>query len=80
MSYAVYLYNIPQVSEDGTQALPVPDSQTQTFADIDQAKTFASEHKLTFDRVVLMQQDDGQQLVERYVDGQHETPDQIVRR
>ena len=80
MSYAVYLYNIPQVSEDGTQALPIPASQTQAFADLDQAKAFAQEHKLTFDRVVLMHEADGQRLVERYVDGQYETPETIVRR
>ncbi|MEM8529457.1 MAG: hypothetical protein AAGF95_01355 [Chloroflexota bacterium] len=80
MSYAVYLYNIPQVSEDGTQALPVPESQTQTFENVDQAKMFAQEQKLTFDRVVLMQEEEEQRLVERYVDGQHETPETIVRR
>ena len=79
MSYAVYLYNIPQVSEDGTQALPVPESQTQTFADLDQAKAFAQEQKRTFDRVVLMYEADDQRLVERYVDGQYETPETIVR-
>ena len=79
MSYAVYLYNIPQVSEDGTQALSVPESQTQTFTSLDQAKVFAQEQKLTFDRVVLMQEGD-QRLIERYVDGQYETPETIVRR
>ena len=41
ISYMIYLYNIPQVSADGTQALPVPESQTQTFVDLDQAQAFA---------------------------------------
>ena len=80
MSYTVYVYNIPQVSEDGTQALPVPESQTQTFANLEQAKAFAQGQKLAFDRVVLMQEAEGQRLVERYVNGQYETPETIVRR
>ena len=79
MSYAVYLYNIPQVSEDGTQSLPVTESQNQTFANLAQAKAFAQQQKQTFDRVVLMQEENGQRLVERYVNGQYETPETIVR-
>jgi len=70
MSYKVYLYNIPRVSEDGKQAIPVPDSQTEEFNDVDDAKTFATEHKRSFDRAVLMQEDnDGQKMVVRYADG-----------
>ncbi|HYW73571.1 MAG TPA: hypothetical protein VE961_21290 [Pyrinomonadaceae bacterium] len=70
MSYKVYLYNIPKVSEDGKQAIPVPDSQVKEFNGVDDAKVFAAEHKNNFDRVVLMQ-DGGeeQKMVVRYVDG-----------
>jgi hypothetical protein len=31
MSYKVYLYNIPKVSEDGKQSIAVPDSQVKEF-------------------------------------------------
>ena len=79
--YEVYLYNIPKVSEDGKQAIPVPKNETMQFASLDEAKKFAAERKDRFDRAVVMQKDDeGQKLVERYVDGQHETPENIVRR
>jgi hypothetical protein len=71
MSYEIYLYNIPKVSEDGKQAIPVPDSQVKEFASLDDARKFAAEHKNSFDRVVLMQKDDdGQKMVVRYIDGQ----------
>ncbi len=70
MPYKVYLYNIPKVSEDGKQAIPVPDSQVKEFDGVDYAKVFAAEHKNNFDRVVLMQEgDEGQKMVVRYVDG-----------
>jgi len=70
MSYKVYLYNIPKVSEDGKQSIPVPDSQVKEFDGIDDAKMFAAERKNNFDRVVLMQEDDeGQKTVVRYFDG-----------
>jgi hypothetical protein len=70
MSYKVYLYNIPRVSEDGKQAIPVPDSQVKEFDGVDDAKIFAAEHKNSFDRVVLMQDDnEGQKMVVRYVGG-----------
>ncbi len=70
MSYKVYLYNIPKVSEDGKQSIPVPDSQVKEFNGADDAKMFAAEHKNNFDRVVLMQEDnEGQRMVVRYVDG-----------
>jgi hypothetical protein len=70
MSYKVYLYNIPEVSEDGKQAIPVPDGQVKEFDGVDDAKIFAAEHKNNFDRVALMQEDDdGQKMVVRYVDG-----------
>jgi hypothetical protein len=70
MSYKVYLYNIPKVSEDGKQAIPVPDSQMKEFDGVDGAKIFAAEHKNSFDRVALMQEgDDGEKMIVRYVDG-----------
>jgi hypothetical protein len=70
MSYKVYLYNIPKVSEDGKQAIPVPDGQVKEFDGVDGAKIFAAEHKNNFDRVVLMQEDnEGQKMVLRYGDG-----------
>ena len=70
MPYKAYLYNVPKVSEDGKQAIPVPDSQTKEFDGVDDAKIFAAEHKNSFDRVVLMQEDsEGQKMVLRYVDG-----------
>jgi hypothetical protein len=70
MSYKVYLYNIPRVSEDGKGAIPVPDSQVKEFDGVDEAKVFAAERKNGFDRVVLMQEDnEGQKIVLRYTDG-----------
>jgi hypothetical protein len=70
MSYKVYLYNIPKVSEDGKQSIAVPDGQVKEFDGVDDAKVFAAERKNSFDRVVLMQEDgEGQKLVLRYMDG-----------
>jgi hypothetical protein len=70
MSCKVYLYNIPKVSEDGKQAIPVPDSRVKDFGSVDDAKIFAAEQKNSFDRVVLMHEDaEGQKTVVRYVDG-----------
>jgi hypothetical protein len=70
MFYKVYLYNIPKVSEDGKHAIPIPDSQMKEFNGVDDAKIFAAERKNNFDRVVLMQEDDGgQKMVLRYIDG-----------
>jgi hypothetical protein len=71
MSYKVYLYNIPKVSEDGKQSILVPDSQVKEFDGVDDAKIFAAERKNSFDRVVLMQEDnEGQKIVVRYIDAQ----------
>jgi len=70
MSYKVYLYNIPKVSESGKQAIPVPDSRVKEFDGVEDAKIFAAEHKNSFDRVALIQEDnEGQKMVVRYVDG-----------
>lgn len=70
MSYKVYLYNIPKVLEDSKQAIPVPDGRVKEFDGVDDARTFAAERKNSFDRVVLMQEDNEEQkMVLRYVDG-----------
>jgi hypothetical protein len=70
MSYKVYLYNIPKVSEDGKQAIPVPDGQVKEFDGVDGAKIFAAEHKNSFDRVALMQEDnEGHRMVVKYMNG-----------
>jgi hypothetical protein len=70
MSYETYLYNIPKVSGDDRKAIPVPDSQVKEFASADDAREFAAQQKNKFDRVVLIQKDDdGQKMIERYVDG-----------
>jgi hypothetical protein len=70
MPYKVYLYNIPEVSDGGKKAIPVPDSQVKEFDNVDDAKISAAEHKNSFDRVVLMQEDnEGQKMVVRYVAG-----------
>jgi hypothetical protein len=64
------MYNVPKVSEDGKQAVPVQDSRVNDFDIADDAKIFAAEHKNSFDRIVLMQEDnEGQKMVVRYVDG-----------
>lgn len=70
MSYKIYLYNIPKVSEDGKQSIPVPDGQVKEFDGLDDAKMFAAERKNSFDRIILMQEDgEGQKLIVRYADG-----------
>jgi hypothetical protein len=70
MPYKVYLYNIPKVSEDGKQSIPVPGGEAKDFDGVDDAKIFAAEHKNSFDRVVLMKKDgEGQKMVVRYMDG-----------
>jgi hypothetical protein len=70
MSYKVYLYNIPKVSQDGKQEIPVPDSRMNEFDSVDDARKFAAEHKNSFERVVLIQEDsEGQKMALRYMDG-----------
>jgi len=70
MPYEIYLYNIPKVSDDGKQAIPVPGSQVKEFAGVDDAREFADQNKNKYDRVVVMQKDDdGQKMIERYADG-----------
>ena len=81
MPYEVYLHNVPKVSEDGMQAIPVPPSQKKVFDDLEEAQRFAAEQKDQFERVMLMRNDDeGQKLIERYMDGKHEKAEDVVRR
>lgn len=71
MPYDIYLYNIPKVSDSDKQAIPVPNSQVKEFAIVDEAREFAVQQKNNYDRVVLLlKDDDGQKMIERYVDGQ----------
>jgi hypothetical protein len=78
--FNVYLYNIPKVTEDGKQVVPVPGNEMKDFENPEEAKKFASTQREKFDRVVVMQKsDDGEKLVERYVDGKFERPEDIVR-
>jgi hypothetical protein len=79
--FEVYAYNIPQVSEDGKQAIPVPDGRSSRFEGMDEARRFAEDLSGEFDRVVLMEAgDEGRKLVERYTDGRFERAQDIVRR
>jgi hypothetical protein len=79
--FDVYLYVVPRVTPDGKSVVPTPDAKTQSFDAVDAAKKFAAQQKAEWERVVLIKSDDqGQHLVERYVDGKRETPEQIVRR
>jgi uncharacterized protein YbdZ (MbtH family) len=78
MSYKVYFYNIPKVSQDGKQSIPVPASQVKKFNGIDDAKMFAAEHKNDFDRVVLMQEDNEEQKSRRDPDKEDSTIYQVV--
>ena len=69
MSYEVYLYTLPKISGDN-KSIPGPDSERREFTTVDDARAFAAESKNKFDRVVLMETgDEGQKLVERYIDG-----------
>jgi hypothetical protein len=79
--YQVYMYNIPRVTEDGKEVIPVPENQSKDFEDAGEARKFATGQKDKFDRVVLMEaKEDGQKLIERYVDGKFERAEEIVRR
>lgn len=79
--YEVYLYNVPKVTEDGKQPIPVPGNQSKEFERVDEAKQFAAGNKDKFDRVVLMEtNEDGQKLLERYQDGKYERAEDILRR
>ena len=74
-NYKVYMYNLPRVSEDGKESLPIDPHRTQEFSDVDEAGKYASGNKDSFDRVVLMKQmEEKQEMIARYIDGQKEGP------
>ena len=69
MPYEVYLYTLPRISGDN-KSIPGPESERREFEGVDEARSFAAGSKDKFDRVVLMQNgEEGQKLVERYMDG-----------
>ena len=73
--YHVYLHNIPVV-KDG-KSVPIEPHRVQEFSELEEAKTFAAEHKDDYDRVVLMRTADGKQkMMERYIDGEHVVPEE----
>ena len=66
MPYEVYLYNVPKVSEDGKESIPVPDSRREDFDDIEAGRKCLNENIDEFDRVVLIEANDNRQkMVER---------------
>ena len=70
MPFKIYLYNIPEVSEYGKQAIPVTGSQVEEFGLLDDAKIFAAEQENNFERGALMQEDnEGEMLIVRRVNG-----------
>ena len=73
-NFKVYMHNLPKVSEDGKESLPIdPHGIPQEFTGADEAKKCAADNKDKFDRVIVMKEDDGKQKkVERYIDGQNE--------
>jgi hypothetical protein len=80
MSYSVYAYNVPKVSDDGLRALPVAPRETEAFGDLETARAFARERAGSFDRVVLIEAAaETQKMVERYVDGGLERADEVIR-
>lgn len=79
MPYEVFLYNVPKVSEDGEKAIPVPPSETREFEDEEGATKFADERKDDFDRVVVIRrEDEKQEKVRRYFDGELEAQSEAV--
>lgn len=70
-TYEVFLHNVPKVSDDG-KVVPIAPHQTQEFSELGEAQKFAADHKDKFDRVVVMGvEETKQQMLERYMDGQH---------
>ena len=70
MAYEVYAYELPRVTGDN-KSIPGPESRREEFNSVEDARTFAAEHKGKFNRVVLIEKDgDAQKVVERYTDGE----------
>lgn len=84
--FEVFMYNVPKVSADGKESLPIAGHKTDVFDAIDGARSCAEKHKSEFERVVLVQvdtEDDRQvkhELIERYRDGAFERAEDIIRR
>lgn len=73
-NYVVYMHNLPKVSEDGKESLPInPHGKPKKFTDLDEAKKCAADNKGKFDRVIVIKEAGGKQdKIERYIDGQNE--------
>lgn len=73
-NYKVYMHNLPKVSEDGKESLPIePHGTPQEFSDLNEAKKCAADNKSKFDRVIVIKEvDEKQEKMERYIDGKNE--------
>jgi hypothetical protein len=67
--YETYAFNLPRIGEDGGSTLGVP-PQHKEFSQLDVATEFALSRAREFDRVLLIQNSDGNQIVvRRFTDG-----------
>ena len=72
--YDVFLHNVPKVA-DG-KVVPIEPHRTLEFSELDEARGCAAEHKGAYERVVVMRTaEDKQQMIERYMDGEHIVPE-----
>lgn len=72
--YELYLYNIPKLSDDGQSEIRTEPSRGEKFESKADASDFARKNKDAFDRIVVMQVDSGgEKMVERFLDGVHES-------
>ncbi len=72
--YDVFLHNVPKV-EDG-KVVPIEPHKVLEFPELEEAQGCAAQHKDRYERVVVMRTaDDRQQMIERYVDGEHIVPE-----
>lgn len=70
-TYTVYMNNVPKVSEDG-KPIPIAPHRSQEFSELEEAQSFAAQHKDDFERVTLMRlSEDKKRMIERYMDGEH---------
>lgn len=80
-TFEVYSYNLPKVSADGKQLLSPGNHEIKAFSARGEATSFAKGKKDSFERVVVIEVNEGAQvLVERYSEGKHELRENIVRR
>ena len=72
--YDVFLHNVPKV--EGGKPIPIEPHRTLDFSELEEAQGCASEHKDKYERVVVMRTaDDRQEMLERYIDGEHILPE-----